>query len=113
MTNGEFIGQLFGGDTDDVTKIAFSDDNSRIVSGSQEGTIRLWDASIGFIIGDRLTAAGNIRIPVERTVGDLLIGHAKAVYFLPLAFGIGILLIDECRKYGVRKWPKGILTWVA
>ncbi|EJT99446.1 sodium-potassium ATPase [Dacryopinax primogenitus] len=34
-------------------------------------------------------------------------------YFLPLAFGIGILLIDECRKYGVRKWPKGILAWVA
>jgi sodium/potassium-transporting ATPase subunit alpha len=34
-------------------------------------------------------------------------------YFLPMAFGIGILLLDEGRKYCVRKWPKGLLARAA
>ncbi|KZO92976.1 sodium-potassium ATPase [Calocera viscosa TUFC12733] len=34
-------------------------------------------------------------------------------YFLPMAFGIGILFIDECRKYAVRRWPKSALAWLA
>ncbi|KAL1647738.1 hypothetical protein SLS58_002539 [Diplodia intermedia] len=31
-------------------------------------------------------------------------------WFLPMAFGMGILLLDETRKWAARKWPRG---WVA
>ncbi|KAI9825267.1 MAG: hypothetical protein M1832_001301 [Thelocarpon impressellum] len=31
-------------------------------------------------------------------------------FFLPAAFGIGILLLDEARKYAVRRWPNGLLA---
>ncbi|OJD35701.1 h k atpase alpha [Diplodia corticola] len=33
-----------------------------------------------------------------------------AHWFLPMAFGMGILLLDEARKWAARKWPRG---WVA
>ncbi|KAL2873818.1 hypothetical protein SGCOL_011047 [Colletotrichum sp. CLE4] len=31
-------------------------------------------------------------------------------WFLPMTFGLGILLIDEARKFAVRKWPAGIIA---
>ncbi|KAE8140924.1 hypothetical protein BDV38DRAFT_239623 [Aspergillus pseudotamarii] len=31
-------------------------------------------------------------------------------YFLPAAFGLGILCLDELRKAAVRRWPRGILA---
>jgi sodium/potassium-transporting ATPase subunit alpha len=34
-------------------------------------------------------------------------------FFLPMAFGLGGLFLDESRKYCVRKWPKGFLARVA
>ncbi|PNS21486.1 Sodium/potassium-transporting ATPase subunit alpha-A [Sphaceloma murrayae] len=34
-------------------------------------------------------------------------------WFLPMGFGMGILLIDEARKWAVRKWPKGTLAKMA
>jgi sodium/potassium-transporting ATPase subunit alpha len=34
-------------------------------------------------------------------------------FFLPAAFGLGILFLDEARKYAVRRWPKGLLAKVA
>ena len=34
-------------------------------------------------------------------------------FFLPAAFGLGILFLDEARKWGVRKWPKGVLARIA
>lgn len=34
-------------------------------------------------------------------------------WFLPMAFGMGILLVDEARKYCVRMWPKGVLARMA
>jgi sodium/potassium-transporting ATPase subunit alpha len=34
-------------------------------------------------------------------------------YFLPMAFGFAILLLDEARKYAVRKWPMGLLAKIA
>lgn len=43
---------------------------------------------------------GTTRVPVEN-------------FFLPMAFGIGVLFLDEARKYCVRKWPKGGLAWCA
>ncbi|GAM86309.1 hypothetical protein ANO11243_043210 [Dothideomycetidae sp. 11243] len=34
-------------------------------------------------------------------------------WFLPMAFGLAILLLDEGRKFGVRKWPKSLLARAA
>ncbi|KAK2784755.1 hypothetical protein FQN52_008840 [Onygenales sp. PD_12] len=34
-------------------------------------------------------------------------------FFLPVAFGLGLLLLDESRKYCVRRWPKGLLAKLA
>ncbi|KAF7162408.1 hypothetical protein CNMCM6106_009382 [Aspergillus hiratsukae] len=34
-------------------------------------------------------------------------------YFLPAAFGLGILIPDELRKAAVRRWPQGILAKIA
>ncbi|RDW59706.1 putative calcium-transporting ATPase [Coleophoma cylindrospora] len=31
-------------------------------------------------------------------------------FFLPAAFGLGILFLDEARKWAVRKWPGGLLA---
>ncbi|KAH9219783.1 hypothetical protein DL95DRAFT_358479 [Leptodontidium sp. 2 PMI_412] len=39
---------------------------------------------------------GTTEVPVEH-------------FFFPAAFGIGILFLDEARKWGVRRWPGGIL----
>jgi sodium/potassium-transporting ATPase subunit alpha len=34
-------------------------------------------------------------------------------FFLPAAFGLGILFLDEARKFAVRKWPNGVLAMIA
>lgn len=34
-------------------------------------------------------------------------------FFLPAAQGLGVLLLDEIRKYCVRRWPKGVLAKIA
>jgi sodium/potassium-transporting ATPase subunit alpha len=34
-------------------------------------------------------------------------------FFLPAAFGLGILFLDEGRKFCVRKWPNGLLAKLA
>jgi sodium/potassium-transporting ATPase subunit alpha len=34
-------------------------------------------------------------------------------WFLPMAFGMGILLLDEGRKYMLRSYPKGIVAKLA
>ncbi|KAJ9474457.1 putative Calcium-transporting ATPase 1 (putative) [Pseudozyma hubeiensis] len=34
-------------------------------------------------------------------------------YFLPIAFGVGMLALEETRKLVVRTWPKGLLAKVA
>lgn len=31
-------------------------------------------------------------------------------FFLPAAFGLGVLLLDEGRKYMVRRWPRGMVA---
>lgn len=36
-----------------------------------------------------------------------------AHYFLPAAFGLGILILDEARKAAVRRWPGGIIAKLA
>lgn len=34
-------------------------------------------------------------------------------WFLPMAFGMGILLLDEGRKYAARRWPKSFIAKMA
>ncbi|OHW91807.1 k antiporter p-type ATPase [Colletotrichum incanum] len=46
------------------------------------------------------TTLGTAPVPVE-------------YWFLPMTFGLGILLIDEARKFAVRRWPNGIVAKAA
>ncbi|KAJ4302007.1 hypothetical protein N0V88_002138 [Collariella sp. IMI 366227] len=46
------------------------------------------------------TVLGTAEVPVEH-------------WFLPMALGLGILLLDEARKYCLRRWPKGIAARLA
>src|SRR6266550_9378058 len=41
---------VFGGHTDGVISVAFSQDSKRIVSGSSDKTIRVWDADTGEVV---------------------------------------------------------------
>ena len=34
-------------------------------------------------------------------------------FFLPATFGLGVLFLDEARKYAVRKWPSGFFAMLA
>ncbi|KAL4893613.1 hypothetical protein BDV59DRAFT_193080 [Aspergillus ambiguus] len=34
-------------------------------------------------------------------------------FFLPVAFGLGLLILDEGRKYCIRRWPKSFIAKVA
>jgi sodium/potassium-transporting ATPase subunit alpha len=34
-------------------------------------------------------------------------------WFLPASFGLGLLMLDETRKYCVRTWPNGLLARIA
>jgi len=43
---------------------------------------------------------GTTRVPVEH-------------FFLPATFGLGILCMDEGRKYAVKRWPSGFLAKIA
>ncbi|KAK3359504.1 hypothetical protein B0T25DRAFT_447450 [Lasiosphaeria hispida] len=46
------------------------------------------------------TALGTAEVPVEH-------------WFLPMSFGLGILLFDEGRKFLVRTWPRGFIGRIA
>lgn len=48
---------------------------------------------------------------LQRTVGTRSV--PVEYWFLPAAFGMGLLLLDEGRKYCVRTWPKGLLARIA
>ncbi len=43
---------------------------------------------------------GNAQVPVE-------------YWFLPMSFGLGIMVFEEARKYAVRNWPKGFFARIA
>jgi sodium/potassium-transporting ATPase subunit alpha len=47
-----------------------------------------------------LEVLGTSNVPVEH-------------FFLPASFGLGVLFLDEARKYGVRRWPNGLLAKLA
>lgn len=34
-------------------------------------------------------------------------------WFLPVAFGVGLLVLDEARKWAIRTWPSGLLARIA
>ena len=52
--NWPTIQNILAGHSSHVNSIAFSPDGSRIVSGSSNNTIRLWDAETGDAIGKPL-----------------------------------------------------------
>src|SRR5712672_317494 len=54
MANWPVIQNIFHGHSQRVRSVGFSPDGSRIVSGSEDSTIRLWDAETGNAIGKPL-----------------------------------------------------------
>ena len=50
-TTGEQIGAPFKGHTEGVTSVAFSPDGTKVASGSNDNTIRMWGAMTGEPIG--------------------------------------------------------------
>ena len=46
------------------------------------------------------SSLGTTQVPVEH-------------FFLPAAFGFGILVLDEARKWAVRMWPGGVFAKLA
>ncbi|KIJ23160.1 hypothetical protein M422DRAFT_196267, partial [Sphaerobolus stellatus SS14] len=54
-TSGKPAVEPLTGHTRAVSSVAFSPDGQRIVSGSSDRTIRIWDAQTGTLIGDPLT----------------------------------------------------------
>ncbi|WP_280234896.1 WD40 repeat domain-containing serine/threonine protein kinase [Nocardia cyriacigeorgica] len=56
---GETIGPPFTGHTDMIVTAAFHPDGGRLVSGSWDKTIRIWDVSTGQQIGPALTDHGD------------------------------------------------------
>jgi len=46
--------------TEEVYTVAFSPDGTRIVSGSSDLTVRVWDANTGQPVGNPLTGHGGI-----------------------------------------------------
>ncbi|KIJ52103.1 hypothetical protein M422DRAFT_156926, partial [Sphaerobolus stellatus SS14] len=63
-TSGKPILEAFQGHTWPVSSVAFSPDGQRIVSGSYDKTIRIWDAQTGTLIGDPLTGHTSLVISV-------------------------------------------------
>jgi sodium/potassium-transporting ATPase subunit alpha len=57
-------------------------------------------AILWLYIPDLQPVLGTTGVPVEH-------------WFLPFAFGIFIILLDEARKYCVRTWPQGIIARAA
>ncbi|KAG2743969.1 WD40 repeat-like protein, partial [Suillus brevipes Sb2] len=51
---GEPVGKPLRGHTSYVLSVSFSPDGTRIVSGSEDNTVRLWDAGTGEPVGEPL-----------------------------------------------------------
>ncbi|KAH8589244.1 hypothetical protein B0O99DRAFT_692649 [Bisporella sp. PMI_857] len=49
--------------------------------------------------------------PLQKVLGTT--GVPVEHWFLPMTFGLGILLLDEGRKFVVRTWPQGVLAKLA
>lgn len=48
---------------------------------------------------------------LQRTIATTQV--SVEYWFLPAAFGLGLLMLDEGRKYAVRTWPKGFFAKIA
>lgn len=66
--------------------------------GDKSKPILIWK-TVCYIPGLQ-RSIGTTSVPVEH-------------FFLPVAFGLGLLLLDEGRKYWVRRWPKGFIARIA
>ena len=58
--DGNPIGQPFQGHKNDVNAVAISPDGKRIVSGSVDKTLRLWDATTGQPLGQPFTGHASL-----------------------------------------------------
>jgi WD40 repeat protein len=91
--HGELVCKPFKGHEDEVWSVAFSPDSQRIVSGSADHTMRLWDAMTG------------------KLMGTLMEGHEKAV--LSVAFSPdGQRIVSGSEDRTVRVWEGDWPGWM-
>ncbi|KAH8796272.1 WD40-repeat-containing domain protein [Flagelloscypha sp. PMI_526] len=84
------------GHDDSILSVAFSPDGQRIVSGSSDKTLRLWDATTGAVIGEPLLGSGDNTLRLwdattGEVIGEPLLGHSDYVWsvaFSPDGFRI-------------------------
>jgi WD40 repeat protein len=77
-----------------VNSVAFSHDGSRIVSGSWDTTLRLWDAKTGQPIGAPLT------------------GHDSGVHSVGFSLD-GARIVSASEDGTLRQWPTDFEQWAS
>ncbi|KZO90470.1 hypothetical protein CALVIDRAFT_602933 [Calocera viscosa TUFC12733] len=83
VETGEAIGNPRTDHSDWVTSVAFSLDNRRIVSGSFDNTVRIWDAETGEAVGDPLTGQSDAVTSVAFSSSDVASRWVTSVAFSP------------------------------
>jgi WD40 repeat protein len=99
VVGGTRIGEEMRGHQRDVTSVGFSKDGLYLVSGAEDGTVRLWDANTQRQIGQPLA------IPQPPKNGKLF---ATSTAFSP----DGQLIVAGLNDGTVRTWP-GPAAWPA
>jgi WD40 repeat protein len=87
---GEPVSEPLRGHTFSVTSVSFSPDSTCIVTGSEDNTVRLWDAGTGEL------------------VGEPLLGHTDAVWSVSFSPD-GTRIVTGSRDNTVRLWDAGTL----
>ncbi|OCH94605.1 WD40 repeat-like protein [Obba rivulosa] len=84
---------VMSGHSDGISSVAFSADSKRIVSGSYDKTIRVWDAETGSILGDPFTGhkAGVQSVAFSPDGGHIISGSGdKSIHIWNIATGTAI-----------------------
>jgi WD40 repeat protein len=130
-TTAEIIVQEFQGHEGVVHSVAVSADGSRIASGGEDGTIRVWDTASGAAVGEPLRGhEGQVRsvalsadcsrvvsggwdgtvrvwdVATGMTVGEPLRGHKECVY-LVAASASGSRIVSSSFDNTARVWYVG------
>jgi WD40 repeat protein len=101
--DGKLIGGEMRGHQRDVTSVGFSRDGNYVVSGAEDGTVRLWDANTQLPLGRPVAIAQPLKDGKPTTFISLF---ATSTAFTP----DGQLIVAGLNDGTVRTWP-GPAAW--